>query len=239
MDEETKKQLTEQYKSLPREVQQAITDTDLPKKFQQIVQENKLLIDQAGILETETILVLYGIEPLENFVVNISRELNLPKDKAMAIARSVDELIFKSVRSTLREINQAVIAADNEAIKTPSTPSKEETLAGIENPQNITKEASVSLSSLTSNNAVKTKPDETIQGIEIRKSMLPEINPEAMLPMKTSQPVHENIPPVQNIVATKMTETVIVPKQTITVEEKTKLPEKPKSVVDAYREPIN
>lgn len=242
MDDETLNQLKEQFETLPEEVQQAIVDTNLPDKLQQVVKKNQLMIDQAGILETETDLVLYGIEPLENYTANLARQLQLPKDKALAIAHDVDDLIFKNIRDSLKKINEEVIAAENEAAKTPGTPSKEETLAGIENPGQIKmNEQSVSMSNLTSNNPKPLMPVTKVNGVEIRPSILPEINPEAVLPIKESVPYHENVSPVPNIVEAKMTETVAVPKETIIVEEKTKLPEKemPKPSVDAYREPIN
>lgn len=247
MDEDTINKLKEQFKTLPKEVQQAILNTDLSTKLQQIIKNNQLMIDQAGILEIETMLVLYGIEPLESYKANIARELNLSNEKAFAVARDVDELIFKSIRENLRKINEEIKNSEKETPVAapvvekeqtiPITPSKEETLEAIENPKEITKEQSISLSSLESNTNKEKAPDETFHGIEIRKEILPEIAPEVSLPVKVAMPYHENISPVENIVQTKMTETVAVPKQTIVVEEKAKLPEKPK--VDSYREPIN
>ena len=80
--------------------------------------------------------------------------------------------------------------------------------------------------------------------IEIKNDLLPEIAPESMLPAQAiltkQEPYHENVSPVENIVQSKMTETVIVPKETIVVEEKTKLPEKarPSDSTDPYREPV-
>jgi hypothetical protein len=247
MNEETKNIVAEQMKILPQELRDAITAIDYPEKLQTITKNNKLMIDQAGNLETETTLVLLGLEPLTDYVSNLVNNVGLSKDQALVVAHDVDELIFKNVRDTLRAINEAAIAAENEAIKTPGTPSKEETLAGIENPAGIaTKEQSVSFSTLDSNTTKEKKPDENLDGIEIRKNMLPEIKPEAMLPIKPVMPYHENVSPIENIVETKMTEAVAVPKEMIVVEEKIKLPGKtllektePTSGGDPYREPIN
>ena len=83
---------------------------------------------------------------------------------------------------------------------------------------------------------------------------LPEIAPEVQLPAisslapKPAEPVHQNISPVENIVKSKLTDTVAIPKETVIVEEKNKLPEKTQPVAgqplaektsaDPYREPV-
>ena len=100
-------------------------------------------------------------------------------------------------------------------------PSKEEILSGIENPE------------------------------PTKNNLLPEIYPEPTLPSPSAsaparsiltkqEPYHENISPVKNIVQTKMTEPVVVPKETIVVQEQSKLPEKnkPSDSTDPYREPV-
>ena len=247
MNDDAQNIIAEQLKNLPQELRDAILAVDYPTKLQTITKNNKLMIDQAGKLETQTSLVLLGLEPLTDYVSNLRENLDLSKDEALAVAHDADELIFKNVRETLKAMSEAAIAAENEIVKTAGTPSKAETLAGIENPAGIAaKEQSVSFSALDSNSGKERRPDENMDGIEIRKSMLPEIRPNAMLPIKPIVPYHENISPVENIVQAKMTETVAVPKEVIAVEEKTKLPEKiapetiqPRGEGDPYREPIN
>ena len=80
--------------------------------------------------------------------------------------------------------------------------------------------------------------------MEIRPNNLPEIAPKTPLPaissllVKKAEPFHVNISPVNNIVESKLTSTIVTPKETIVVPDKTKLPEKSKPAVDPYKEPI-
>ncbi len=247
MEDTLQKDLKKQYDSLPPEVQKAILSADLSGKLQEITKNNKLLIDQAGKLETETYLVLLGLEALDDYLDNLVKNVGLPKEKALLVVHDVNELVFKSVRESLKKINLEAVQAENARIA-PDAPTKEEILSGIETPNKIKeKEESISVSSLASNKpAVESVADLSYQGIEIRKENLPqiEIQKEAVLPVKTLRapeniPLHQNISPVENIVQAKMTGEVIVPRQNVIIEDKTKLPEKnePKHV-DSYREPI-
>jgi len=247
MDQDTQNIIATQMAALPEEVKAAIVAVDYPRKLEVITKNNKLLIDQAGKLETETTLVMLGLEPLEDYVANLMRELDIPKERALAIARDADELIFKSIRESLQKMNEEMIAADNaELAKEQGHPSKEEILAGIEKPEQIkSKEGSISVSSLPSN-APKTPAQLSPEGVEMKNDLLPEIYPEPTFPATSvlsakTEPYHENISPVENIVRTKMTDEVIVPKEKIVIEEKTKLPEKskPSDSSDPYREPIS
>ncbi len=207
MDNDLQNNLQETFQSLPKELQEAISAADLPRKLEAVTKDNKLMIDQAGKVQNETVLVLLGLEPLENYVDNLVKNVGLSKETAEAVANDVNELIFKNVRKTLEKIS--------EEDKTAET---EETIPAAENPVET-----------------KTKNEDTL---------LPEIYPETVLPAQSiltkQEPYHENVSPVENIVQSKMTETIIVPKKNIVVEEKSKLPEKsqPSDSSDPYREPI-
>jgi hypothetical protein len=254
MDEILTQDLKKQFDALPPEVQKAISGVDLPTKLQEIVKNNKLMIDQAGGLEVETILVLFGLEPLENYTKNLINNVGLTSIQASVVAHDVNESIFKGVRDILKQINDAMVSEEKNPAKQDIVPTKENVLAGIEQPENIKNtESSISISSLKSNTSAipETHPEMASEGIEIKINNLPEIAPEAILPAtrtsmsipvppgitkSSTEPIHVNISPVQNIVETKMTETVAVPKITIAVEEKTKLPEKSTASSDPYRE---
>jgi len=244
MDNETQNIIAEQLKILPKELRDAISAVDYPVKLQEIVRNNKLLLDAAGKLETETTLVLLGLEPLNDYVDNLVKNVGLPKNQALIVAHDVNELIFKNVRESLRKINEEAIAAENKQVA-PNEPTKEEILSRIEMPENIkTKEASVSVSSLKSNSGstMERPADLVSRGVEVRKEMLPEIEPFSVLPkvsslIITGSPANINSSPVQNIVKSKMEDTVIVPKKIVVMEESTKLPTK--IPTDPYREAVN
>jgi len=239
MDGELQNNLKQQYQSLPFEVQKAISDADLPTKLQLIVKNNKLLIDQGGDLELETYLVLLGLESLEDYVDNLVKNVRLSRNQALVVAHEVNESIFKNVRETLKKMHAEAIVEENK-ITAPNEPTKDEILTRIEWPKNIkTKEESISVSSLRSNMPTAEAPADLVsRGIEVRREILPEIEPTAVLrKINPGGPLSINISPVQNIVQSKMETPVIVPKKIVVVEEKIKLPTK--TPTDPYRETTN
>ncbi|MFH0755315.1 MAG: hypothetical protein V1910_01450 [bacterium] len=108
MDDILKQDLKKQYDVLPKQIQEAISDIDLPAKLQEIVRKNKLMIDQAGKLETETVLVLFGLEPLENYIKNLVKNVGLTNIQASLVAHDINEAIFKNIRESLKKINEQV-----------------------------------------------------------------------------------------------------------------------------------
>lgn len=251
-NEETKKIIADQMAILPEDVKKAITSVDYTAQLQEIVKRNHLLIDQAGALETETTLTLLGLENLKDYVENISRELTLPREKAIIVAHDVDELIFKNVRESLQKINDAALAEEEEIESRAQENTQDELLkreyvmSGIENPKNIPEE-SISMSSLKSNSLNPEYPAEALtKGIEIRKEMSLEIPPEAKLPIKTvsiiptekiPEPLHQNISPANNIIEEKLNNVISIPTEKVVVEENSKLPQKDVSH-DPYREAL-
>jgi len=242
MDETLTTDLKKQFQALPKEVQQAISAADLPTKLQEIVKNNKLMIDQAGGLEIETTLVLFGLEPLENYVANLIKNVGLSSIQASVVAHDVNESIFKNIRETLKKINEQIAEENKKTEIQQNNPTKEQILAGIEKPETL-KNTEQPIGPIKINIPTEVHPEMAKEGIEIKiNNNLPEIAPEPILPMvssnvvKSAEPIHVNIPPVQNIVESKLTNTVATPKETIIIEEKTKLPEKSKPAVDPYRE---
>jgi len=210
MEDELQNTLKQHYDSLPVEIQRAIIDANLPFKLQEIVKNNKLMIDQAGKLEIETYLVLFGIQQLDKYIDNIVKNVGLPKEKATVVAKSVDELVFKNIREYLKAINEVISQKDN----------SEET--------------------------EKINPDDTklnMWGIK-RLNNLPEIAPTINFPsvlnsaQKPDDKLHKNIAPINNIIESKLNDMVTVKKEDITIEEKTKLPEKSNKSADPYKEPV-
>ena len=235
MDEELQNKLKQQYESLPLEIQRAITDANLPLKLQEVVKNNRLMIDQAGKLEMETYLVILGFQPLNNYVNNLIKNVGLSSTQASAVAHDVNESLFKNIRESLEQINKVLTSTDNEL-------DKGNILAGIENPETIkNNEESVSISSQISNGG-NAKTPETIKE-KTEENNLPEIAPKIGLPAifslnsKPTEPFHQNVSPVKNIVESKLKSTITIPKENIVIEEKTKLPEKTKTSGDPYREP--
>jgi hypothetical protein len=68
-----------------------------------VASNHDLMIDQAGMLQNEILFVMLGMEPSSEFVNNMSRELGINKEKANAVAKDVNDLIFAPIRKYLRE----------------------------------------------------------------------------------------------------------------------------------------
>ncbi len=252
MNEELDKNIQKQFNTLPQELQKAILAIDLPEKLQRVTKNSKLLIDKAGIVQTEVLTILLGINPLDDFIGNLQKNAGLDKNTALIVAHDVDELIFKEVREELKKVSQNIAHEERveikevpqtpEALNSPITmPKKEEILSGIETPATIEKkEGAISVSALPSNADQKISMAASLPGIEILKENLPAIEkPEAILPTVLPQmpkdTYHETVSPVSNIVESKMMGELIIPKENVVVEEKIKLPSTEKKL-DPYRE---
>jgi len=94
--------IKDRYKELPADIQEAIKSTDLAAKFAKISEKHSLHIDQSGALQTETILVMLGLESSDDFVENVKKGLEVSRDEAVALAKDVNTEILDSIRNSLR-----------------------------------------------------------------------------------------------------------------------------------------
>jgi len=108
------KDFKDYIKNLPLELRRAIFSIDYPQKLQEIVKNNKLMIDQAGKLEAETTLVIVGIEPMDKYVNNLISHAGLSNIQASIVAHDVNESIFKNIRDSLKKINDQIKAIENQ-----------------------------------------------------------------------------------------------------------------------------
>lgn len=103
--DKTQEIIKEQLRKLPQNIRDAISSIDLGDKIRKIADKNMLHIDQAGDLETETVLVMLGLEPTADYKENIRRELNISRDRAQTITADIDKEIFMTIRESLKRIN--------------------------------------------------------------------------------------------------------------------------------------
>lgn len=113
MDPETRKIIQESFKKLPARLQEAILAAELPEKFRTIMTKHKLQIDQAADVENETMLVMLGLEHLDDYTKNITREAELDETKAHEIAEDVNRIIFLPIRNSLREFHRKEAAEED------------------------------------------------------------------------------------------------------------------------------
>ena len=165
MENDTQKIITNQLAKLPANVRNAIISADYRTKLQTITKDNKLMIDQAGKLEMETLLVMLGLEPLDDYTDNLVNNASLSRNQAIAIAHDVNELIFKNIRESLKKIN-------NEAASTPAD--ENQATPGV------WKLTNVPVQETTIPEAEKPIEQKVApESAEIENDLLPEIYPEA------------------------------------------------------------
>jgi len=105
MKKELQKTLSDAYDKLPGVLKKLIMSTDLGEKMVGISERNSIRTDQAADLENEIAFVLLGMEKPQDFVDNIHRHLNLPRERAVSIAKDVNDTIFFPVRSALLSLH--------------------------------------------------------------------------------------------------------------------------------------
>ena len=104
MEEKTSQQLIkERFKELPEAVQDAINESDWLTTLRSIISKNNLLIDQGLSIETETLLMMLGLENPKDYTKIIKREANLSKEQAIKIATEVEENILSVIKTNIIE----------------------------------------------------------------------------------------------------------------------------------------
>ena len=136
-----KEVLLEQYKKLPKVLQNAITSVKTGEIVQSIGKKHDLHIDQIGELIDETWLVLLGIVRSSDFVGDLKIRLTIDEQKAREITKDINEQIFNEVKSALVEAEKIDIKQEEQAgeqtLQSPEgvedvPPSRENILAEIE-----------------------------------------------------------------------------------------------------------
>lgn len=98
--------IKDRMKVLPDEIKQVIKSTDFAIKFNVVADKHDLRLDQNGRLQTETILVMLGLETTDDFVRNIERELEISRNEAIAITMDINREIFNPIRSSLQKMQE-------------------------------------------------------------------------------------------------------------------------------------
>ena len=103
MSPEIQKIIDEQMTQLPKAVQEIIAKIDLTKEISDLREKHNLMLDQVSSLEIETRLVMIGLEPGEDFVDNIIKNVGLKEDIAIAVAEDINDSIFGKIRKVMME----------------------------------------------------------------------------------------------------------------------------------------
>jgi cell division protein ZapA (FtsZ GTPase activity inhibitor) len=111
---DTNEIIKQRFEVLPQDIKDAITKTDLAGKFDSIANKHGLHIDQNGLLQTETLLVMIGLETTEDYIDNVQKALNISKSETLSIADDVNKEIFNGIRQSLQTMQDEFMEAEKE-----------------------------------------------------------------------------------------------------------------------------
>src|SRR3989338_2063708 len=97
--------IKEKFEKLPKNLKAAIIAVDYREKITRVGKNFQLNTDKIVALENEITFVMTGLEHPSKFIGNIAKALNLPEEKARAIAEDINTEIFRPVRESLKKIH--------------------------------------------------------------------------------------------------------------------------------------
>ncbi len=103
--EYTAEQLEQKYNALPTSVKEAITSAKVEERVMAIGRYHKLHLDILGELADETGLVMLGLTHPRDYIRNLAERLGVSREEATAIARDVNEQIFRPIREALKQVH--------------------------------------------------------------------------------------------------------------------------------------
>ena len=102
MEEDLEQKIVARLAELPDDVRAAVESGDVPTHVQAIGVAHGLHVDQIGLLEDATMLVMLGFASPDEFVGDITEQLHLPTADAAAIAGEVSEQLFVPIRESMQ-----------------------------------------------------------------------------------------------------------------------------------------
>jgi hypothetical protein len=136
--------LDARFSKLPKEVQDAITESNYQNTLYSIGSQYKLSIDQMGALEESTNKVLIGILHPDKYEEDLKAKISLPPDQISGLVKSVNENLLKNIREILKSSwgtrDEGIKSGDDEVPVPPygQTIKLEATMQTEENPIQVT-----------------------------------------------------------------------------------------------------
>jgi hypothetical protein len=130
-------ELKKRYESLPDDIRQAISSTDVASKLQAIAENYKLMLDKADELAEETSFVMLGITHPDNYFNAVKNRIGTDDETTKKIVNDVNEQIFVQVRESLKKLHSETQNGSKQANNLSDIPDRDEVLAAIENPSNL------------------------------------------------------------------------------------------------------
>lgn len=101
MNDAIKKILEEQFKALPKSVQNAIASGKIDEQFKVLAEKHKLHLDQWQALENQIMLTVLGLSEPDALVENITKEVVIARERAQEIVDDIATTVFKPIREEL------------------------------------------------------------------------------------------------------------------------------------------
>ena len=109
MDENnTLKLIKERFDALPESIKEIIMSSNYQNDLIEISKKYNLNVEQMGILERETTMVMMGLTNPNNFEAELTRELHVDTTKGSQIVKDINEKIFLKIRELLKLMNTPV-----------------------------------------------------------------------------------------------------------------------------------
>lgn len=103
MTEKLKEVIKREVAKLPKENQEVINSSGWERISEEIGKRYLINEKEINDFQTQTLLVLIGLEEIDYYPDNIENNVGLSKREAMIIAREVDKKIFKPIVDAIAE----------------------------------------------------------------------------------------------------------------------------------------
>ena len=105
MEENITKIIKDKFDALPESIQEVILSSNYQETLIEVGKQYHLNVEQLGILERETTLVMMGLTPTKDFGDELIRELNVEKENGYQIVKDINEKVFLKIRELLKLMN--------------------------------------------------------------------------------------------------------------------------------------
>ncbi len=107
MKQFTVEQLQDQFTKLPKDLQEAISSTEVHDSILKIGSKYGLHVDQLGEMVDLVGLIMLGLSSSKSFVRDFSQQSGVKEDIALSIAEDVNSQVFGKIRMSMQSIEKA------------------------------------------------------------------------------------------------------------------------------------
>jgi ribosomal protein L31E len=125
-NDDIEKLIQDSMLKLPEVIRKSITESGWEKTIRTIVKKYNLKIDQGSNIETETFLIMLGVETQEQYLKNLTTEAKLTPEIAAQIAQEVNEQIFSLIREKIIEKTENGESQEEKVLEIENTEKKDE-----------------------------------------------------------------------------------------------------------------